>query len=69
MKSQPLHKDELVKDIFLRLLERWDIKDKAGARGLALASAQIADGFTEAMREVMDGKPVSPKAPPKEAAH
>lgn len=66
MKAQLMHKDDFTREIFLRLLARWDIKDKAGAQALAKASAQIAEGFTEAFGKTLDGKPTRQGALAKE---
>ena len=50
----PVRKDpneEFVKEIFLHLLDRWDVKDKASSKNLAKYSYQIAEGFMEVAKE------------------
>lgn len=38
---------ELVKEIFLALLDRWDVKDKSSSKNLARHALEIAAGFQE----------------------
>jgi len=55
MRSKPVDKDELTKKIFLCLLEHREVKDKAAARELVLASAHIAGDMTRVTRAVPRG--------------
>lgn len=52
MKSTVIHRDELAKEVFLKLVNRWDVKDRSSAANLARCALEIADGFIE----VSDGK-------------
>ena len=61
MKIGLVKHEALARDIFIALLDRWDVKDKASAEVLARASVQIADGFVEVAQEAFDSKLSSKK--------
>lgn len=65
MKSTSLHRDELAKDVFLSLLDRWDIKDRSGAIELAHASFEIAEALIE-VRDATIGAKVKARGGPAE---
>jgi hypothetical protein len=49
----PLKKDpnsEFVKEIFMALLDRWDVKDRLSAKNLALHAQEIAAGYNDIVR-------------------
>ena len=48
LKKDP--QSELVRDIFLALLDRWDVKDKASAKNLARHAQEIALGYHEVVK-------------------
>jgi hypothetical protein len=41
---------EFVKEIFLALLDRWDVKDRASARNLATHAQEIAAGYVDIVK-------------------
>lgn len=47
MATKKNEKSEMAKSIFLALVERWDVKDRAGAAHLARTSFEIAEGYLE----------------------
>jgi hypothetical protein len=44
-------KEEFVKEVFLNLLSRWDVKDRCSAQNLARYSYEIVDGFHDVVKE------------------
>jgi hypothetical protein len=62
MATKKLSKLELARDLFLALAPRWDLKDRATAKHLALACFESAEGFLDAADEV-ETPLMSPKAP------
>ena len=42
---------EMAREIFLALVDRWDVKDQASAENLARASWEIAEGYFMVERE------------------
>jgi hypothetical protein len=49
--------EELVQSIFLKLLPRWDVKDKPSAKNLAYYAYQMAEGFEEVVKEMQAKQP------------
>jgi len=43
---------EFVRNIFLALCSRWDVKDKASAKNLARYALEIAAGYNEVIKPV-----------------
>jgi 23S rRNA G2445 N2-methylase RlmL len=54
-------KEELVRDVFLALLVKWDVHDKATGRNLARHSVDIVEGYYEVLDNVYGSrKPEKP---------
>jgi hypothetical protein len=49
-------KEEMVRDVFMALLSKWDVRDRGSARNLAKHAVEIADGFYEEMDHVFAAK-------------
>lgn len=42
--------EEFIKEIFMALLDKWDVKDKASAKNLAKHAVEIAEGYAEVLK-------------------
>ena len=49
-------REEMVRDVFLALAPKWDVKDKTSARNLARQCVEIADGYYDALDHVFAAK-------------
>lgn len=49
-------REDLVRDVFLALANKWDVHDKASARNLAKHCVDIVDGYYEVLDGVFAAK-------------
>jgi hypothetical protein len=56
-------REDLVRDLFLTLSNKWDVHDKASARNLAKHCVEIVDGYYEVLDGVFAAK--KPEKTPK----
>lgn len=49
-------KEEFVREIFLALAARWDVKDRHSSQALARHCIEIADGYYDVMEQAFAAK-------------
>lgn len=49
-------KEELAREVFVALVAKWDIHDRAGAKILSKHCLEIADGFYDSMDSALASK-------------
>ncbi len=54
--SKTSSREDLVRDLFLTLSNKWDVHDRASARNLAKHCVEIVDGYYEVLDGVFAAK-------------
>ena len=54
--KKTMSEEELAREVFLNLVAKWDVKDRASSHALAKASYAIAEGFLDITRDHLAGK-------------
>ena len=49
-------REEMVREVFLALVPKWDVHDKASAKGLAKQCVEIVDGYYDVLDTVFAAK-------------